>query len=87
LGGHAKVPPMSELGQKAKYSLRVHIVRFTPDSGLKSDIAPFPRSATSGLMQCSKKDRYSITSSARRRIEVGNETPIALAVLRFTVNA
>ena len=38
-------------------------------------------------MRCNKWHRYSITSSARRRIEVGNVTPIALAVLRFTVNA
>ena len=29
-------------GQKAKYSLRAHIVRFAPESGLKSDIAGGP---------------------------------------------
>src|SRR5258708_8023526 len=29
-------------GQKAKYSLRAHIVRFAPESGLKSDIAAGP---------------------------------------------
>jgi PAS domain S-box-containing protein len=32
----------SALGQKAKYSLRAHIVRFAPESGLKSDIAGGP---------------------------------------------
>src|SRR5450755_1747123 len=37
---------MSELGQKAKYSLRAHRVRFAPDSGLRSDIAPCPRRAS-----------------------------------------
>ena len=30
--------PTSGTGQKAKYSLRAHIVRFAPDSGLNSDI-------------------------------------------------
>jgi hypothetical protein len=29
---------MSEMGQKAKYSLGVDVFRFTPESGLKSDI-------------------------------------------------
>jgi hypothetical protein len=28
--------------QKAKYSVRAHIVRFAPESGLKSDIAGGP---------------------------------------------
>jgi len=32
-------------GQKAKYSLGVDVFRFTPESGLKSDIAPCPKSA------------------------------------------
>ena len=39
--------PMSLLGQKAKYSLRAHTVRFTPDNGLKSDIAGGPFRANS----------------------------------------
>jgi len=30
---------MSEMGQKAKYSLRVDVFRFVSESGLKSDIA------------------------------------------------
>jgi hypothetical protein len=33
---------MSGVGQKAKYSLRAHIVRFAPESGLKSDLAGGP---------------------------------------------
>jgi hypothetical protein len=37
--------------------------------------------------QLRPSNAYSITSSARRRVEVGNETPIALAVRRFTVNS
>src|SRR6266481_2500640 len=32
-------PALSLLVQKAKYSLRAHVFRFTPESGLKSDIA------------------------------------------------
>jgi hypothetical protein len=39
---------MSETGQKAKYSLRADVFRFAPESGLKSDIAPCPKSAMSG---------------------------------------
>src|SRR5450631_4304704 len=39
---------MSQMGQKAKYSLRADIVRFAPDSGLNSDIAPCPSCANTG---------------------------------------
>ena len=39
--------------------------RFTPESGLNSDIAPCPKSANSGLMHRSKRHRYSITASAQ----------------------
>jgi hypothetical protein len=39
---------MSEVGQKAKYSLRAHIVRFAPETGLKSDIAGGPFRANTG---------------------------------------
>jgi len=39
---------MSELGQKAKYSLRADVFRFAPDSGLMSDIAGGPFSAKPG---------------------------------------
>ena len=45
---YKKTAPMSEAGQKAKYSLRAHIVRFAPNSGLTSDVPPCPRSANSG---------------------------------------
>jgi hypothetical protein len=45
---------MSELGQKAKYSLREHIVRFAPDSGLKSDMVGGPFRAKRGLMHRNK---------------------------------
>jgi hypothetical protein len=36
---------MSQTGQKAKYSLRADVFRFGPESGLKTDIAPCPKSA------------------------------------------
>jgi hypothetical protein len=39
---------MSQLGQKAKYSLRAHIVRFAAESGLKSDAAGGPFRAKPG---------------------------------------
>jgi hypothetical protein len=45
---YKKTAPMSEAGQKAKYSLRAHIVRFAPNSGLTSDVPPCPRSAKLG---------------------------------------
>ena len=40
---------VSQLGQKAKYSLRAHIVRFAPESGLKSDIAEVRKVPTPDL--------------------------------------
>src|SRR6476646_9128093 len=45
------------------------------------------KSATSGLTQCSKKDRYSITSSARASRVGDSSRPSALAVLRLTIKS
>jgi hypothetical protein len=42
-------------------------VRFGAHSGLKSDIAPRPKSAMKGPMYHSKRPHYSITSPARAR--------------------
>jgi hypothetical protein len=39
---------MSEMGQKAKYSLRADVFRSGPESGLNSDIAPCLKSARLG---------------------------------------
>ena len=36
---------MTVVGQNAKYSLRADVFRSTPESGLKSDIAPCPKGA------------------------------------------
>jgi hypothetical protein len=51
---------MSEAGQKAKYSLRAHRVRFDPESGLKSDIAGGPVRASNGHVS-SHFSRVSLT--------------------------
>ena len=46
-----------------------------------------PLSANSGLMQRSKRHRYSITSSARARSDGGIPRPSAFAVLRLITNS
>src|SRR6266403_5157077 len=56
-------------GSKADLTAPKSNFRFTPESGLNSDIAPCPKSATSGLMHCNKSGLYSITSSARASSE------------------
>jgi hypothetical protein len=38
-------------------------------------------------MQCSKKDRYSITSSARLCTDCGTVMPSALPVFRLTISS
>ena len=48
---------MSQLGQKAKYSLRAHIVRFAAESGLKSDVAGGPFRAIRRLAQFAQVTR------------------------------
>jgi hypothetical protein len=60
--------------------------RYTTESKLKSDITPCPTSANTGFMQCSKKDRYSITSSARASIIGDMLMPSAFAVVALMIN-
>ena len=48
-------------GSNSEVKLADADFRFTPESGLKSDIGPCPKSATSGLMRCSN-----LCSSATR---------------------
>jgi hypothetical protein len=62
-------------------------VRFNAHYGLKSDIAPCPRSAIFGLMRRSKRHLYSITLSACPSSEGGTARPSALAVLRLTIGS
>jgi len=49
------------LGQKAKYSYRAYVFRFTPDSGHQTDRLPCPFRAKTG----SSRPSYSITWSER----------------------
>jgi hypothetical protein len=48
-------------------------VRFTPESGHSLERQACPLWAISGLLHRSKERAYSITSSARSRIDVGTE--------------
>ena len=55
----------SVVGPNRKSSRRAYVFRFTPESGLKSDIPPCPhRAAMSGLMR--RTDQTSIQSPRRR---------------------
>src|ERR1700733_4763088 len=73
-------------GQKARYALRA-VFRFAFESGHVATAAAFPFRATSGLVQCSKWHRYSITSSARARKDSRMVGPSALAVFRLTTRS
>jgi hypothetical protein len=53
-----------------------------PDSRRQVRFVP-----TTGLMHRSKQHRYSITSSARARIDCGTESPSAFAVLRLIASS
>ena len=55
--------------------------RFTPESGLRSDIAPCPKSANLG-----SRGHHSITLSARTSSDDGTVNPSAWAVLRLIAN-
>jgi hypothetical protein len=55
-------------------------VRLSPDSDRREDISAGPSRATSGLMRCSKQDRYSMTSSAMASSDGGRLSPSILAV-------
>src|SRR6478736_9706007 len=79
--------PDVSYGLNRKYSLRADDVRSTPESGLKSDIAPCPKGAMSGCEQPQQIPSYSITSSARARSVSGTSRPSALAVLRLITSS
>ena len=56
--------------------------RFTPESGVKSDISPCPLRAKFG-----SRRSHSITSSASASSVAGSSMPSVLAVLRLTMNS
>jgi hypothetical protein len=65
---------MSELGPFSEVELAGADFRFTPESGLKSDIAPCPKSANSGLKSdiaacplCAKTGSLPLNQKAARR--------------------
>jgi hypothetical protein len=62
-------------------------VRSTLESRHSSALSRCPFRANSGLMQRSKNDRYSITSSARADRVGGTSMPSAFAVLRLITNS
>jgi hypothetical protein len=61
-------------------------VRFVARNGLKSDIAPYPKSANSGLNR-KMASAYSITRSARERNTGENVNPIVFAVRKLTASS
>jgi hypothetical protein len=78
---------MSELGQKAKYSVRANVVRCCPDNRHTATTAPCPFGAKSRLMHRSKQHLYSITSSAATSRPGGTVSPSALAVFRLITSS
>jgi hypothetical protein len=74
-------------GSKAALTAPKSNFRFTPESGLNSDIAPCPKSATSRLMHRSNLTAYSMTSSARASSDGGTSRLSALAVLRLITSS
>ena len=76
---------MTASGSKAVLPALERDFRFPAECGLKSDIAGGPVRSITGLTQCSKQLRYSITSSARLSNVAGIVTPNVLAVLRLII--
>ncbi len=67
-------------GSKADLTAPKSNLRFTPESGLKADIALCPFRAMNGLMHRSNLSGYSITSSASASKVGGTTMPSAFAV-------
>jgi hypothetical protein len=66
----AVIGPLSQLGQKAKYSRRADVFRLTPKTGHRSMQSACPKRANSG-----SETFHSITSSARARSDGGTVRP------------
>src|SRR5450631_874475 len=78
---------LQQYRSKTEVSGLARHVRFTLWSRYRQPAPACPFGARKRLMRCNKRDCYSITSSARSKIDCGKETPIAFAVLRFTTNS
>ena len=78
---------MSALGQKQTYAVQNGMSALPPESGHVRCTSACPLSAKSELMQCSKEDRYSITSLARASSEGGTVMPSTFAVLRLMTSS
>src|SRR5262249_25771635 len=74
-------------GSKADIRSKKIDVRFTPKSGHRLSVLECPLCAKSGLMHCSKKDRYPINSSARAISDCGTVRSSALAVARLITSS
>jgi hypothetical protein len=73
-------------GSKADMTAGICDVCFTPKSGHRLSALACPLCATSRLMHCSKKHRYSITSSASANSDCGTLRPSAFATVRLRRN-
>jgi hypothetical protein len=71
-----------KLNAKLKSDFRCY-----PDNGHAATEMACQFGATSGLMQCSKQHRYSITSSELERSDGDRVRPSVFAVLRLIVNS
>ena len=77
---------MSEMGQNSHLPHRNTDARFTSISRPQQGGFNATLCAITGLVQCSKQARYSITSSARSRNDSGMARPSAFAVLRLATS-
>jgi hypothetical protein len=85
---HSKIArAMTGSGHFSPLPYRNSAGRFTSGSSRNSDKAALTLRATTGLMRCSKKHFYSITSSARASNAAGTSTPIVFAVCRLMTNS
>jgi hypothetical protein len=84
---HSSTRRLLNLGREPIKPEALANVRFGAHNGLKSDIAPCPKSAMNGLMQRSKWHFYSISSSARPLSASGTAMPSAFAVLRLIISS
>jgi hypothetical protein len=80
-------PLMSGFGSKADIGARLDHVRFTPKSGHWLSVSGCPLCAKSRLMHRSKKEPYSITSSAVASNDEGMVRSSSLAVLRLITSS